>query len=215
MGCDIHAYIEFYDPKDTLCQTFGAECFADGEIEFGRDYQLFGALAGVRSVGTPHIVPKGIPNSPPMSYSARHRYYILVSDEIESPSIFDPYKRIITTEEAERLKKDYPSITTHLYGENVLISNPDYHSASWLTLSEMQDARKIYLMEQIEFWLDINHKKRKQLLNFVESKTPVELMDYSFPGVDSRALYTCIMTMNSLQKVAVDLQTRLVFWFDS
>jgi hypothetical protein len=64
MGCDIHVYIEFkkgdapwtadehhrYDPEDNYVNAVQAS---------GRDYNLFGKLAGVRSAGPQ---PKGFPN---------------------------------------------------------------------------------------------------------------------------------------------------------
>lgn len=214
MGCDIHAYIEFYDPTDNMCIDYGAECFSSGELYFGRDYNLFGALAGVRSSGTPHIVPKGIPDAPKISWTCAGAYYMLVDDGDNKSKPFIPYERTITSKEVEELKKNRWVQEIKIDGHTI-INNPDYHSAGWLSLSELLDVRKVYLLEQAEFWVDMPSKKRKQLIKFIQEKTPTELVDYVFHGVDCRSLYTCIMTMKSLERVSENTVSRLVFWFDS
>lgn len=57
MGCDIHAYVEYIYDGDTYTNVF---CY--GEINFGRDYELFSLIAGVRGISTPIVSPRGFPN---------------------------------------------------------------------------------------------------------------------------------------------------------
>ena len=57
MGCDIHTYIEY--SKD------GERWDSWGKIELGRDYILFGLMAGVRQEvlgGGPPFPPRGLPD---------------------------------------------------------------------------------------------------------------------------------------------------------
>jgi hypothetical protein len=63
VGCDIHGMIEraergTYSTRDAWCRWRAA-----GEVDVGRDYELFAALAGVRNyVGlVPICAPKGLP----------------------------------------------------------------------------------------------------------------------------------------------------------
>lgn len=69
MGCDIHAYIEVKNPDTDGWEFLSLYKKADGEvkpIDFydGRDYILFGKLAGVRAIGVDPIAPRrGLPES--------------------------------------------------------------------------------------------------------------------------------------------------------
>lgn len=58
MGCDIHAFIEYAYDGDTYTNTF-----CDSEIHIGRDYDLFGLIAGVRGTTSPLILPRGFPSA--------------------------------------------------------------------------------------------------------------------------------------------------------
>lgn len=53
MGCDIHMHVE--------CKHDGVWKRHDVEIYDGRNYELFGILAGVRGNSTPISYPKGLP----------------------------------------------------------------------------------------------------------------------------------------------------------
>lgn len=53
MGCDIHMHVE--------CKHDGVWKRHNVEIYDGRDYELFGILAGVRGILTPISYPKGLP----------------------------------------------------------------------------------------------------------------------------------------------------------
>ena len=56
MGCDIHLYIE----SKTGLGDFGWESFG-GRIDVGRNYELFGLLAGVRGTREALVAPRGLP----------------------------------------------------------------------------------------------------------------------------------------------------------
>lgn len=61
MGCDIHFYIQKRDPSPALANT--PEEWDDwGQIEVGRNYSLFGAMAGVRGFHMKAVAePRGLP----------------------------------------------------------------------------------------------------------------------------------------------------------
>jgi hypothetical protein len=76
MGCDIHVYTEQYDPRDNTWYTndnfrlnrfygqFENQKESEHEsVYHGRNYQLFGILAGVRDTYVyPIVSPRGIPD---------------------------------------------------------------------------------------------------------------------------------------------------------
>jgi hypothetical protein len=65
VGADIHAFVEYKVDK---------EYFSLAEINFGRNYELFGLLAGVRG-GEPLFDPKGSPTDMSWDYGSALRTY--------------------------------------------------------------------------------------------------------------------------------------------
>jgi len=68
MGCDVHMMIEYdrfggADNEPRAWWSFG------GVIGPGRDYDMFGHLAGVRYEENEHIRPRGLPDN--LSYDAK------------------------------------------------------------------------------------------------------------------------------------------------
>ena len=67
MGTDIHLYVEHYNKESKRWENlFLYKKSSEGEflpvdIYDGRDYDLFGLLAGVRSVIDPFVLPRGVP----------------------------------------------------------------------------------------------------------------------------------------------------------
>lgn len=68
MGCDIYLYVEHYNKESKLWENlFLYKKSSEGEflpvdIYDGRDYELFGLLAGVRSMIAPFVFPRGVPD---------------------------------------------------------------------------------------------------------------------------------------------------------
>lgn len=209
MGCDIHAVIEHYNAEDAT--SFPATAFSS-EIGFGRDYSLFGFLAGVRSMTRDFIPPRGIPASPAISWDSEASLFLTVQDA--SCGNFLNH-RLILRSEFEELRGSHPELIVkqNSFGET-LIQNPSWHSISWLTLPELYAVRKRYLLDQIEYYCNISRSKRHELLEFIKAQEPSRLLDYVFPMADSKTLYSSLCTMRALEKFG-DTRTRLVFWFDS
>ena len=142
MGCDIHPYVEY-----VVETSQDAYCFA--ELSMDRDYWLFHALAGVRGsplTGDKIGVPKGVPDN--LSPTVRDEYYMVVDNERAGKDI----EGYITIEEAKKYEQAYgakllvrPKIEYSGWVPPVLLSNPDYHSASYLNVEELKKVRGNFL----------------------------------------------------------------------
>src|SRR5574343_37130 len=127
MGCDIHAYIEYWNPSqnEPYVSSLGGQ--------FGvRDYTMFGHLAGVRY--TPHCgpvsAPKGLPEGE-LSWQVEQAAYLTVNDEGAAKGWVD----FCSDEQArswgnEIIEGRHRRRTVH----------PDWHSFSWLSTEEVAQA---------------------------------------------------------------------------
>ena len=122
MGCDIHAFID-YD-CDMTDWTY-ANSFAE-EIDLPRNYLLFGLLAGVRQRidVEPVSLPKGLPDK--VSWPVERRYTIYISDV-----------------ERDKVQQWLANGWSTLW-RNHRITNPDWHSASWLSVDELEEVERRY-----------------------------------------------------------------------
>ena len=142
MGCDIHPYVEY-----VIKNYQDAYCFA--ELSMDRDYWLFHALAGVRGsplTGDKVGVPKGMPDNP--SSTVQGAYYLIVSDDRAGKAIDGD--RYVTMEDAKKYEQHGASFVIRPKRDDgwtppVLLSGPDYHSASYLNVEELKKIRENYL----------------------------------------------------------------------
>lgn len=125
MGADIHCYVE-YTEKAGSVPLDDWQCFG-GRINPGRNYYLFGLLAGVRG-GPPIFEPRGMPQS--YSYEVRGDHLIYVSD--------GGGENTVTPERAEQLVNSCCAqyVKSVNGAEKAFITHPDYHSHSFLSLDE-------------------------------------------------------------------------------
>ena len=215
MGCDIHAYIEMYSKRDSLSSTgCWVHCFAEN-VGIGRDYRLFGLLANVRSPSPFNLSAKGIPNTPQLSFTCASNYYLTVCDGERTKGVCYDFGRCVSREEAERLIQNKQSF--YIDDKKTCIQNPDWHSATYLSLSEMMQVRKNYLIDAIEYESQLSGKVRRDMIRFIEDRSPETLMQFSFPESDSLSLYASIKTMQALElgSEGGDIVSRFVCWFDS
>lgn len=215
MGCDIHAHIEYYQipasGESTYTHTFATD------IDLGRNYALFALMAGVRGMCTPIVKPRGLPQSPPISYSVSYDYYCFVVDDLESIeglkiAAYKSFQRsVISREAAEQLISQ-----GELYHnqEKTLIRYPGYHTPSWLTLSELLKVRQKYLLDAIQYDSDMRGKRRRNAIDLIEDCSPEELMGHNFGDVEYVSLNATIASMMILER-HTNYRSRLVFWFDS
>lgn len=125
MGADIHMYIEYKTKKSNYWNNFA------GKINPGRNYMMFGIMAGVREIYPDSFEPKGLPKE--LSYCCEDDYYLRITK--------DGIGEFCTTlENAEQWKS---KIITDNNGNSKII-HPDWHSYSWMTIKEIKKVYKIY-----------------------------------------------------------------------
>lgn len=127
MGCDIHCYIEYsnksYEDK-IFWSGFG------GRINPGRNYALFGILAGVRGSIEPRVPLRGRPDDMGYDASGDAWVYVVTDEEIS-----DEYW--MGRSKAERyVENGYCEWRDE---SHKFVSNPDWHSYGWLTTAEWRD----------------------------------------------------------------------------
>jgi hypothetical protein len=129
MGCDIHVYPEYAsgsrqdgsDYWNLACDSF----------ELGRDYKLFGLMAGVRREG--QLFPKkGLPTDVSLSVKWKNELFV-VEGEGEGEG---------TCSRASAEKWG-----GYVDGKKDRVFHPDWHSHSWLTLDELKAVEKAYTAE--------------------------------------------------------------------
>jgi hypothetical protein len=124
MGCDIHCYVEYKRKDYDRWISFG------GRINPGRDYELFGYMAGVRFAVDPVAAPRGIP--PDMDWQATTDWWLRVSDK------YGDHEGYCSPEDAERFSRHGREIIKE--GVFAKVANPDWHTPSWLTPNELDAA---------------------------------------------------------------------------
>lgn len=135
MGCDIHCCIEYASPRRSDGSRWDYKPFAR-ELNMGRDYDLFALMAGVRGEEgiVPVCEPKGLPEGVSTVFLLRSGYQ--VDDELADHEV-DGY---CSREEAERWVRDGASA----YIGGSAVTNPDWHSVSWLNAAELEEVQRRY-----------------------------------------------------------------------
>jgi hypothetical protein len=197
MGADIHLYLEYtnkeildseknadlidgYKPIKSYWYDFG------GGFSLGRNYRMFGILSkGVRSEFEDGFEPKGIPDFDNLGYAARNDYSLYISEKEDTE-----FKYCTMEQAIKWCASDF--CNSKLYYRNptddkpTWVSNPDWHSASWLTIDEYEKAIQIY----------------------------EKMLEEDYMGKYIPAEYEAILAaMKSLEKNGN--VTRVVFWFDN
>jgi hypothetical protein len=137
MGCDIHCYVEYRpvskpDKWSERWQSFGTR------INPGRNYSIFGALAGVRDEAQSHPPVRGLPDD--AGYSAADDYWLWIADTED--------EGCCSRENADRYHAHGARYRSRV-GEDIVINpptqpqwveHPDWHTASWVTPDEWRAA---------------------------------------------------------------------------
>lgn len=121
MGCDIHCYIEYRQAGESRWQSFG------GRINPGRNYVLFGYLAGVRAMGPPIVEPRGMP--PDAGWNSIDDNTLWIS-ETEHEGYTTPERAAYYV---EKCGSAYVS-------DKQRVTHPDWHTHSWMTAKEWEQA---------------------------------------------------------------------------
>lgn len=144
MGTDIHAFVEIDYSRDS--EPFGENAairpFNGGEFFLWRNYDLFNALGDGRNYRFSEdeiekhsrYPPRGLPSQ--CSYAVYNRYFHLVDDG-SYDSRLEPSLPRISKEKADEWLRDGLSTLGPPNAKLQRVSNPDWHSPSWLTLDEI------------------------------------------------------------------------------
>lgn len=211
MGCDIHAYLEYFNTED---KTPWVDVYA-ADISFNRNYNLFNALAGVRGFGGP-FDPKGLPKKPPVSMTTFNKYYLKIIEKDLPNNKFLYWgtgERTVLRPDAMKMIEQYNLVEEDFNGAKY-IRNPDWHSASHLELNDLITVRRRYLIDALDYDCSYKGKKRKEVLGKLESSDPYDLMRLSFPEIECAPLNATIASMIAIENSGPH-KARLVFWFDS
>lgn len=117
MGADIHLYVEHYNKESkrwdslSLYKKSSEDKFSPVDIYDGRDYELFGLLAGVRSMIAPFVLPRGVPDDMSCEVSKAYedgQYY-------HTPTWYDwcelqTYERIFDNERLDGFMNDIEKV---------------------------------------------------------------------------------------------------------
>ncbi|MDJ0754674.1 MAG: hypothetical protein QNJ45_14205 [Ardenticatenaceae bacterium] len=127
MGTDIHLHIEYRSNKYDKYRLFASD------FQINRDYALFGALAGLGTEKEPLIPPRGLPKD--ISNELRYQPFIPVTQVTKKKLGFLPANIVCLDELDEPYYQG--SRRLEMDGKVIFVSDPDKHTSSWLTLTEI------------------------------------------------------------------------------
>jgi hypothetical protein len=127
MGCDIHPHIEFHRGTDDQGKELWWEFC---EPYLGRNYNLFGLMAGVRGFQKAIFEPRGVPEN--ISWGVVDDYTLFITDD---PKCMD-HPGFCSLDDLRRWNG-------RLWNEHRAI-HPDWHTPSWLTTYEFAQVVEQY-----------------------------------------------------------------------
>jgi hypothetical protein len=209
MGCDIHLYIEYKSKEKDFgkykykqqWQSFG------GKINPGRNYAMFALMANVRNYYNDGklpvlIEPRGMPADSSFHSTSDNRCYISNGGSGSD----------VPMETAKRWVENGSSQFIYgVNGEPYWVTNPDWHSHSWLMTDEFENIISKYL-ELETGW----HKERVgQHNNMVrEDNIQPDSWMYAPPDMNIEPTYQAILaSMKRFEELGY--YARIVFWFDN
>ena len=207
MGCDIHLYIEYkskkpqYDGRESTWHSFGKS------INPGRNYAMFGLMANVRNCYSdgklPVLVePRGMPEDAGYTATDDNRIYISET-ESEDYVCMETAKRWVNSGSSKFINnKD---------GNPTWVTQPDWHSHSWLTTSEFESVLNKYL-ELETGW----HKVRVEEHNKMVERENIQPDSWAYapPSINDEPEYQVVLaSLKRFEELGYD--ARVVFWFDN
>jgi len=206
MGCDIHLYIEYkskkteFDGYNPGWQSFG------GSINPGRNYAMFALMADVRNYGDdklPVLVKRrGMPEDAGYTATDDNRIYISETKSEDYVSM-ETAKRWVESGSSKFINdKD---------GNPTWVTQPDWHSHSWLTTSEFESVLNKYL-ELETGW----HKVRVEEHNKMVERENIQPDSWAYapPSINDEPEYQVVLaSLKRFEELGYD--ARIVFWFDN
>ena len=203
MGCDIHLYIEYKskDGYDPAWQGFG------GNINPGRNYAMFALMADVRNCYSDGKLPvlverRGMPDDAGYTATDDNRIYISETKSEDYVSM-ETAKRWVNSGSSKFINdKD---------GNPTWVTQPDWHSHSWLTTSEFESVLNKYL-ELETGW----HKERVEEHNKMVKEDNIQPDSWAYvpPSINDEPEYQVVLaSLKRFEELGYD--ARVVFWFDN
>lgn len=202
MGCDIHCYIE-YKPKDSdHWRDFG------GRINPGRNYWMFGAMAGVRATQFKYIEPRGFPND--VASNAFNDNTNYVDDDQKEPTkqCGEDY-HYSRAHADEYVAKGYCHYVSRGEMENRWVTDCDHHTHSWLNADEFELAIASYLKES-GFQIGMLRLQGPEIATAL-IVTPDSEKAYALSSITE--YWAILAALHCFE--AQNQEARLVFWFDN
>jgi hypothetical protein len=140
VGTGIHVMIEY---EMEIRGNFVWQDFSNPYLQ--RDYGMFSLMAKVRGSNENSFNPRGFPED--ASIGSRHSYYFFIIDDNEIEHL---QSGLISKETA----KKFIEMGSVDVGDR-LISNIDYHSASWLTTGEFEKC--IDMHRDLHYSIHVNY----------------------------------------------------------
>jgi len=140
MGADIHMYVEYVNKESKKRREENGEppywMSFGRRINPGRNYIMFGLLAGVRYDSDKSLEPKGLPTD--LGYTSMRDSRLFITEDGEGDGE-------TTMENAIRWNENYKcKLYNGSNGEPTWVDHPDWHSHSWLTTKEFAKVLKTY-----------------------------------------------------------------------
>lgn len=190
MGADIHMFVEYRNKKraqEDKANGRKPHWYSYGDrINPGRSYIMFGILAGVRGKYEESFEPKGKLDRGEMGWSSREASWFYISKD-KSETDFE--NNIVSLETAKKWEGYGCRIENDQNGEPIWVEHPDWHSHSWMSTDELEEAFKRYIARASAEWGSTITK----------------------PPVEYRAL---LASMKALENGGEN-EVRVVFWFDN
>jgi hypothetical protein len=203
MGCDIHCYVEYRDPKsDRGWNGFG------GRINPGRNYWMFGAMAGVRTDNIPYIEPRGLPEDVAYDAFGDATIYV-VEDQVEPTSGSGEDYSYSRARAEEHVQKGYCQYVSRNGNHNRWVTNSDWHSYSWLSADEFELAIAAYLKAS-GFQINTPRLSAPSEINAITTTASEDAWD-NLKCI--REYWAILSAMRCFE--AQGYESRLVFWFDN
>lgn len=142
MGCDIHAYVEYRKkPSEDVDPKYNSWWSLTGQLSLPRNYHFFEIIAGVRGDNS-IFETKGIPED--MSWTAQDDWYLYINDESEDENDDGDDdgdgEKIVSLKTALQYQEYGSKILYHENGKPYRVEHPDWHSPTWLSTNELNEA---------------------------------------------------------------------------
>jgi len=204
MGCDICCYLEAEVPDDDYRGTLFL-----GEVGYytigGRNYTLFGLLAGVRGdYGVePVVEPRGFPKE--ASTELLNRFYLTIVDK-DKPHT---YWREVREGDPVLGKGKRVSVEHPPKSPPYLIHDTDFHTPSYIYLDELREVCRVYKkLSKKDFNEGYPYDKD-------DVRNTAELRRLSLGVTDAYAsLKSIVEFMKTRESYLPHEKVRLVFWFN-